>query len=131
MMYSKEKQLKRAYKAPKRSIRNRITAKEYEQAYEHYKGVCVMCGNPNIEMHHVKYRSQGGRGTWRNLMPLCKHHHEMTHSNATIDESIKAMQIEKHGEHYYMDEHDLYTNNMIDEPKKEAMEKYFRGLKNE
>lgn len=126
-MFSKAQQLKRGYKPPKRGKRNQITAKEYEKAYEFYSGVCVMCGSPNIEMHHVKYRSQGGRGTWRNLMPLCKHHHEMAHSESAIDESVKALQVDKHGEHYYMDEHDLYQLDLIVEPTKEELEKYFGG----
>jgi len=43
---------------------------------------CIMCGSYNwLQVHHVKYRSQGGKHELDNLVLLCKEHHDLVHSN--------------------------------------------------
>ena len=41
--------------------------------------VCVECGLPSKEAHHVKSKDEGGTDQWCNLLPLCKR----CHSKAT------------------------------------------------
>lgn len=43
---------------------------------------CRWCGTTDeLQIHHVRYRSQGGADTPRNLLTLCWECHERAHSN--------------------------------------------------
>jgi 5-methylcytosine-specific restriction endonuclease McrA len=44
------------------------------------KARCVVCGKPGWEVHHVVYRSHGGKDEPRNLALLCKVCHEDAHA---------------------------------------------------
>lgn len=39
------------------------------------------CSRTNIELHHVKKKSQGGKDTLDNLLVLCNTHHVMIHTS--------------------------------------------------
>lgn len=40
-------------------------------------GGCVVCGNPNVQHHHIYFRSEGGEDTLENLISLCPDHHSL------------------------------------------------------
>ena len=42
---------------------------------------CVLCDAPYADIHHVIPRSRGGRDNPRNLVALCRIHHEIVHGN--------------------------------------------------
>ncbi len=42
---------------------------------------CRCCGKPGAEVHHLKYRSQGGDSDVNNLALLCKRCHEDIHAH--------------------------------------------------
>lgn len=43
---------------------------------------CQLCGSTNwLEIHHIVYRSENGSNDDRNLIRLCKYHHQEVHSN--------------------------------------------------
>ena len=44
------------------------------------KGRCYYCGSPYVELHHIVYKSHGGKDDERNLICLCRVHHEMVHT---------------------------------------------------
>lgn len=41
---------------------------------------CIACGEPSPEAHHVKTRGAGGDDVAKNLIPVCRRHHNMFHS---------------------------------------------------
>lgn len=41
------------------------------------------CTRTNIELHHKKKKSQGGKDTVDNLLVLCNTHHVMVHNTPT------------------------------------------------
>ncbi len=42
---------------------------------------CKLCGSYDfLEVHHIKYRSQGGKDEAANLILLCRDHHLKAHS---------------------------------------------------
>lgn len=43
--------------------------------------VCRWCGKNGEQVHHIKYRSQGGPDHLGNLILLCQEHHQRVHSN--------------------------------------------------
>lgn len=55
----------------------------YEKTFELFNGSCAICGNTNIAMHHIRYGGlYGGRKTYMgNIIPLCKIHHDLVHTN--------------------------------------------------
>lgn len=51
--------------------------------YHNRTGYCTCCGKIGVDLHHVKARGMGGNDEidfeW-NLMPLCRQHHSMVHT---------------------------------------------------
>lgn len=46
---------------------------------------CRACGTrQNLHVHHVRYRSEGGKHEKSNLVTLCLHCHDMVHSNKRL-----------------------------------------------
>ena len=63
-----------------------MTKKEkdvYEKTLDLFDYCCAICGNPYIQMHHIRYGGlDGGRLTYMgNVIPLCKKHHDLVHTN--------------------------------------------------
>ncbi|AKQ08629.1 putative HNH endonuclease [Bacillus phage PBC5] len=132
----KEKKVKRVEKVKREGIktpsarkRNSFTDVEYQKAIEKHGQTCFItgCGRTMEEMHHVKYRSQSGRGKHRNAAPLCKGHHEQVHNEKEFCELLRETFTLLYGEHYYKDEYDLWFASLIDEPTKEAYEIFMEG----
>ena len=66
----------------------RIVVKDetYNKVFDRDRGCCRVCGNPNIEIHHIKYRSerQDLINDINNCVMLCIKHHELVHSNKRV-----------------------------------------------
>lgn len=129
--YSKKQQLK-VKSRPKASQRGKIKPRDYQMSLEMRRQPngdygCYSCGSSNVEMHHVVYRSQGGRGVWRNLVPLCKEHHSKAHSNKGYSDRLKHAFRKMYGKHHYKDEWDLYDDGLIEEPTKECYEVFYHA----
>ena len=73
------------------------------------------------------FRSQGGRGKWRNLLPLCKEHHQAAHTGRELNDHLKEHMTKLYGPHYYKDEWDLNDEGLIDEPTKSTYEAFMMG----
>jgi 5-methylcytosine-specific restriction endonuclease McrA len=57
---------------------------------------CEVCMGRAVDIHHIVYRSQGGTDEVRNLMALCRKHHDQAH-----DEKLKEAELKLiHG--YFM-----------------------------
>lgn len=113
---------------PKQSSRTRITEKDYHKATEYWGSECIVCGSPQIELHHVKFRSHGGSGRWHNLLPLCQHHHTMAHTDNSIRRTFEWKLEQEFGNNYWMDEFDLWDRGLIDYPTIGEYEKYFERV---
>ncbi|KIL79557.1 hypothetical protein SD77_2011 [Bacillus badius] len=123
----KQKRKAETYKGrviPKAKVRGEISKKEYNRAIEAFGECCVMCGDPRIEMHHVKYRSQQGRGGYRNLMPLCNDHHSDAHTNRKFADMLREQRAQQFGEWYWADKFDLFKAGLIPNTTEKAFETY-------
>ena len=74
--------------------------KKHKQVYFDYYDIhpgdfvaCENCGKPGIDIHHLKFRSQGGQDVIENLMALCRECHFEVHNGTKIK---TADLIEKH-----------------------------------
>jgi 5-methylcytosine-specific restriction endonuclease McrA len=46
--------------------------------------LCENCGKTAIDIHHLKFRSQGGQDVIENLMALCRECHFEVHNGTRI-----------------------------------------------
>jgi len=53
---------------------------------------CQFCGKEEVglDMHHIKFRSQGGKDTADNLVALCREHHSLVHLSMTHRQALKV-----------------------------------------
>jgi HNH endonuclease len=132
----KEKRPKKKYKKletfkgrtiPPAKARGTISKKEYEKVIEAFGSVCVFCRSPYIELHHIKFRSQQGRGNFRNLIPLCKEHHTQAHTERTFADQLKGERIQTFGEWYWADKYDLFKAALIPNTDDKTFEAFMKG----
>lgn len=112
---------------PKRGERGRITQEQYQKAIDAFGEACVICGQLPIEMHHIRFRSQAGRGVWRNLTPLCGKHHKEAHTNSAFAILLRQEREERFGKYYYCDRFDLSDHGHIDGPCEKQFEEFMRN----
>jgi hypothetical protein len=128
--YKKSKKSKlEVYKGksiPKSKVRSSISKKEYNRTIEEHGSVCLECGNPYIELHHCKFRSQGGKGGFRNIIPLCKIHHMKCHKSFEYAEKWRNYLERMYGQYYWCDKYDLWKLGLIKDPTQEEFEKYMQ-----
>lgn len=61
-----------------------MTKKEkevYTLTLKMYNGCCAICGSNQVQLHHIRYGAVGRKTYMGNVIPLCKKHHDMVHSN--------------------------------------------------
>lgn len=56
----------------------------YRDTYELFDGCCALCGSPFIQMHHIRYGAVGRKTYMGNVIPLCKKHHDLVHTNKKL-----------------------------------------------
>lgn len=112
---------------PPKKARGTISKTQYEKAIEEFGSTCVYCHDPYIEMHHIIFRSQGGRGQYRNLIPLCKKHHALAHSSRTFADLLREERVKRYGQYYGCDKYDLFKLGLIPNSTDEAFTKFMIG----
>lgn len=60
---------------------NKSEKEVYQKTIELYSGLCAICGNNQIHLHHIRYGACGRKTYIGNVIPLCKMHHDLVHTN--------------------------------------------------
>lgn len=94
-------------RAPKRSARNSFSKTTRQKIYERDDGKCQMCGGVGTEIHHVVFRSQGGRGVFTNGLTLCQPCHRKVHDDADLANYWVDVFADRYGSNFYKDKYDL------------------------
>lgn len=110
---------------PSAAVRGRINESDYKKALEYWGG-CAVTGQLTVEMHHAKFRSSGGRGTWRNLVPLIQPLHRKCHTDREFADYWRQELEKRFGPWYWADRFDLYKAGLIPNATHEAFEKFMR-----
>ena|SRR5690625_3432660 len=77
-----------------------------EKIYKRDGGLCVVCFKKADDFHHVKYKTQNGRGVFTNGVCLCRKCHDKAHSYKDLRKNLEQMMIDKYGDRYWADEWD-------------------------
>lgn len=120
--YSKAQQIGKRF-IPKQKDRTKITKKEYNKAIDAFGTRCY-CGSQNIEMHHIKLRSDSGKGNYRNLIPLCGNHHKLAHTSDLLIKGYQNMRENMFGKYYWCDKYDLFKLGLIEDPNDDEFEAF-------
>ena len=56
---------------------------------------CEHCGKKAVDIHHIVYRSQGGKDEIDNLIALCRKCHDMAHNEELIKGDLMLLHRRK------------------------------------
>ena len=68
----------------------RIYLKHFEYGEQDFIP-CEHCGAKAVDIHHIKYRSQGGRDEISNLIALCRKCHDMAHNKELTESDLRLL----------------------------------------
>ena len=52
---------------------------------------CEVCGATAVDIHHVKYKSRGGKDEYNNLIALCRDCHNKAHNEILKESDLKKI----------------------------------------
>jgi 5-methylcytosine-specific restriction endonuclease McrA len=94
-------------RVPKRAERNKFSAAVRAQIAERDQGLCQGCKSPGTEIHHVFFKSRGGRGVFTNGVTLCQPCHRKAHEKAVFTDYWINVFVDRYGPNFYKDEYDV------------------------
>lgn len=106
----------------KRGDRSKFSKMVRDAVKEKYNNTCQECGGIGIHLHHVCFRSQGGRGVITNALLVCNSCHKRIHEDHERAMYWKEVYKKKYGPLYYMDKEDLEHKYLTKELKREDKE---------
>ncbi len=56
---------------------------------------CTACHRTGVDYHHIKTRKSGGGDDYQNLIPLCREHHVMVHTEGMNRLAAKYFKVKK------------------------------------
>lgn len=89
------------------------TEKEvYEKTLELFNYQCALCGYNQVHLHHIRYGACGRKTYMGNVIPLCKEHHDLVHSNKKVWQPKLVAIIERvlNEKNYYSDTSNTTTD---------------------
>lgn len=94
-------------RVPKRGARAEFPQSVKKQVYEEQGGLCELCGFRRItEFHHVRKRTQSGRGIRTNCSGLCHECHRKVTDRRDLQIYLEKKYEKKYGKDYYKDQWD-------------------------
>lgn len=90
-------------RVPKRVDRGKFDRKTRHEIMLRDNGFCRNCGNFGGEIHHVQFKSSGGRGVHSNGLTLCHACHREVHANRKIADYWRVRFAEIYGPNYFKD----------------------------
>ena len=52
---------------------------------------CAYCSSPSVDIHHLVFKSQGGKDEPNNLIALCRYCHEKAHKDKNFNLYLKEL----------------------------------------
>jgi len=60
----------------------------YKTTLEMFNNCCAICGNNQVQLHHIRYGACGRKTYMGNVIPLCKYHHDLVHTKKRFYQQI-------------------------------------------
>lgn len=92
---------------PKRGKRGKFSDETIKAILVRDQGLCQQCGKVGQEIHHVKYKSQSGRGVFTNGLTLCQPCHRKIHTDAELSDYWVNVFVDRYGPDFYKDIYDV------------------------
>ena len=121
--YPQPKKPKKKYTGEKNYRPNLNTRKKFSEetkrkACELFNYRCANCGSSQLDdPHHIRYRSENGKGVLTNCLPVCRPCHNRIHNEPELAMKWKRWAKEQYGHDYWQDEwdkeslkHELYRD---------------------
>ncbi len=106
---------------PPMKNRKKFSKDVIRQAAEKFNGLCANCGQARAaDPHHIRFRSDGGKGVLSNCLPVCRPCHVEIHREPELAMKWKDWAKAEYGFDYWMDEHDKELHKM-------EMQRQFEG----
>jgi hypothetical protein len=103
----------------KRGDRGKFSKMVRNEVKKHFDDTCQECGGKGIHLHHVCFRSQGGRGVFSNALLVCNSCHKHIHLDNDRALYWREVYKKKYGNCYFMDKEDLEYKQTIQELQQE------------
>lgn len=117
-------------RVPDKKTRGKISKTDYREAIMQHGPYCWVCGTSrDVEAHHVRFRSNSGRGGWRNVRFLCAAHHRglfSPHRNDKLRKKLEELHEALYGQYYWCDRFDLFKLGLTSNTTKESFESYMK-----
>jgi 5-methylcytosine-specific restriction endonuclease McrA len=55
---------------------------------------CEVCGSKAVDIHHIKYKSRGGKDEISNLIALCRYCHNKAHNEQLKEQELTEIHSE-------------------------------------
>ncbi|RDW17607.1 hypothetical protein CWR48_13905 [Oceanobacillus arenosus] len=94
-------------RVPKRVNRGKFNKETREKVNDRDRGLCQQCGQVGTEVHHVMFKSRGGRGVFTNALTLCNGCHIQVHKDNELADYWIDVYTDRYGPNFYKDEWDL------------------------
>ena len=92
---------------PTMKQRKMFSKKVREEAYRLFNYRCGNCGVNRIDdPHHIRRKSDGGKGLLTNCLPVCRPCHVNIHKHPELEMKWKQWAKEQYGNDFWMDEWD-------------------------
>ena len=118
---------------PMMKTRKKFTEEAVEKAVEKFSGLCGNCQSAiPVDPHHIRAKSDMGKGVFTNCLPVCRPCHTEIERNAELRQSWKEWAKREYSVYYWADKYDLWIGGFIKEPdetmRKEFLEKAVKTI---
>ncbi len=91
---------------PTRKQRGAFSTKTRQEILDRDDGLCRVCKGVASQIHHVKFKSGGGRGIFTNGLSCCQKCHAEIHNSGNKTKFWQGVFAEMYGLDYYKDDWD-------------------------
>lgn len=103
----KTKRIRKENKIPSMRMRKKFSPAVKEKALEKFDYLCANCRKAKpADPHHIRRKSDGGKGVFTNCLPVCRPCHDEIERNVELRQYWKEWAKKEYGYDYWMDEYD-------------------------
>ncbi|OHR73984.1 hypothetical protein HMPREF3291_05205 [Bacillus sp. HMSC76G11] len=109
--YSKKAQIGKKMK-PSMKVRKTFSAEVKKAAAEKWDYLCANCQSARPDdPHHIRRKSDDGKGVLTNCLPVCRPCHNEIERNAELRQKWKEWAKKEYGQMYWADQWDMEARN--------------------